>query len=90
MKVRAIKNGFYGGKYRYIGDVFTIVPVEGVAGPDKHRTKKVFTVEQQFSSSWMEKIDGKKVNAPIDEPKAQEPPTTPAGAGSPTGDEDVI
>jgi len=89
MKVRATKNGFYGGKYRYIGDVFVLVPIEGVSGPDRHRSKKTFTVDQQFSDVWMEKVDGRKISAPAaDQQKQSE--SAPAGAGAPTGDEDVI
>lgn len=88
MKVRAIKNGFYGGKYRHAGEVFVLVAVEGVAGPDRHRSKKTFTVDQQFSPVWMEKVDGRKISAPAAEQKPSD--ITPAGAGAPTGDEDVI
>ena len=88
MKVRATKNGFYQNMYRYAGDVFMLVPVEGFAGVGSSRKKVIVKPEEQFADSWMEKIDSKKVSAPVQEaPKAPAPAT---GSGAPTGDDDVI
>lgn len=45
--------GFYGIKRRYPGDEFTLV-----ARKDRHG--KTVSVESQFSSKWMEKVDKRK------------------------------
>lgn len=45
--------GFYGFKRRYPGDEFTLEA-------RKDRNGKTITVEQQFSSKWMEKVDKRK------------------------------
>lgn len=91
MKVRATKPCFYQNKYRYPGDVFTLVTVQGVSGTSpKERTKKIILKpEDQFSETCMEKVDGKKVTAK-EETVTQAPPAPSVDAGNPTGDDDVI
>lgn len=88
MKVRAIKNGYYGGRYRYAGDVFTLVTVEGVGGPEKQRKRIVLKPEDQFSANWMEKLDSK---TPVKKEEVKAP-APPAGiqSGAPTGDQELI
>lgn len=63
MKVRATKPCFYQNKYRYPGDVFTLVTVQGVSGTSpKERTKKIILKpEDQFSETCMEKSMGKRL-----------------------------
>ena len=56
MKVRAIREGFYGGKTRRKGDVFLLSQVEGVSEtgkPSQKATKDA--TEAQFSKAWMVK-----------------------------------
>ena len=87
MKVRAIKNGFYGNRYRYAGDVFTLVTVEGFGGPEKQRKKIVLKPEDQFSPNWMEKIDAKKT---VVNQEKETPAPVQTQQGAPTGDQELI
>lgn len=66
LRVRATKLGFYGGKRRYEGDVFELID-------RPHRDNKTLTAEQQFSKSWMEKLDD-------DQPDPTPKPTRSAAA----------
>jgi hypothetical protein len=53
MKVRATKVGYYGMSLRRAGTVFNLAPVKGLDASGKPVT---YSVEQQFSHRWMEKI----------------------------------
>ena len=64
MKVRATQLGFYNQIRRRVGDVFILRAKDGmVASPGGNGfVKKKFTVQDQFSSLWMEKVsDNTKV-----------------------------
>ena len=59
MKVRALGAsdmwvGFYNHVRRRGGDVFTLIPQEGL---DKDGKPKTITPDQQFSKRWMERVD---------------------------------
>lgn len=82
MRVMATRPGFYAGQYRYVGDVFTLVPYE-TKGKDKK--KVIISVDQIFSDNWMKKMDA---NKPVTSTEPKE--LQPLGNLAPTGDEDVI
>lgn len=50
MKVRATRLGFYGDKRRRPGEIFEL--------RDRERRGKPYPAEEQFSKSWMERMDG--------------------------------
>jgi len=56
MKVKAIREGFYGGKIRRSGDVFILSQIEVVSesGKTDQKASKEAT-EAQFSKAWMVK-----------------------------------
>ena len=56
MKVKATREGFYGGKTRRKGDVFILSQVEALSesGKPSQRASKEAT-EAQFSKAWMVK-----------------------------------
>lgn len=59
MKVRAIRQGYHDNKRRREGDEFELKPIKGYGFDDKGvKIEKEFSVEQQFSEKWMEKIEG--------------------------------
>lgn len=71
MKVKATKLGYYDLKRRKEGVEFELVPVKGKVW-DKSRqalVSKVLSPEDQFSPSWMEKVD--------EEPKPRRKPSAP-------------
>ena len=71
MRVRAKLPGYYDHVRRRPGDEFTLRVIKGhIQGPDGKLSPKVFSVDEQFSSIWMEKIDGK--SAPKDESEDQD------------------
>ncbi len=59
MKVRAIKDGYYGHKRRRVGAVFMLAPITRMREDKKTGAMKEVTIspEQQFSTRWMEKVD---------------------------------
>lgn len=50
MRVRVLQDckGFVGGRMRYGGEEFDLVPIKGA--------KRTLTAKEQFSSDWMEEI----------------------------------
>jgi hypothetical protein len=92
MQVRAKKLGVYGARRRRPGDIFILVP----RTTQKNGKEVMVTVEQQFSSKWMEKIaqDGPvpKGAGPskVATPPSGVGPAQPAGEARPTGDQDVL
>ena len=57
MKVKAIKEGFYGGKLRRVGASFDVVKlVEIVDGKEV----TISSVEDQFSKVWMKAVAAEK------------------------------
>lgn len=57
MRVRAVKIGYYNHGRKLIGDEFELKPIKGFVKDTNHRkTPKLFTVEDQFSKAWMEKV----------------------------------
>lgn len=71
MLVRAKEKGYYGMVLREPGQIFKLKPIDGVVKDFKtgKLTPKHFTVEQQFSENWMEKVN----------PKAPPPPPPKRG-----------
>lgn len=67
MRVRATALGYYGDIRRKEGDVFDLV-ARTVGDKEKRRN---LTVEQQFSETWMERID--EDGRPIKSVKKSEP-----------------
>lgn len=57
MKVRATKTGYYDHLRRREGDVFELKPIDGHKVVNNKLVKHHFTVEEQFSPNWMEKVD---------------------------------
>lgn len=62
MKVRAIEKGYYGMDRIKPGEIFHLVPVKGKkliknAMGREELVPHVFSVEEQFSSKWMEKVE---------------------------------
>lgn len=55
MKVEATKKGFFNKKLIREGEVFEINPIEVGEG----KKKKAYSVDDQFSESWMKKVDGR-------------------------------
>lgn len=49
MKVRATRLGYYGDRRRKPGEVFEL--------RDRERRGKPYPAEEQFSATWMEKLD---------------------------------
>lgn len=60
MKVQALDNGFYVDQRIRKGDIFELVAREGVQRNPKtgKLEPRKFTAEEQFSESWMRKLDG--------------------------------
>jgi hypothetical protein len=60
MKVRAIELGYYGHKRRQPGAEFVLEPLKRIRKDAKTGLMKeiLITPEQQFSSRWMERVDG--------------------------------
>lgn len=56
MKVKAKKDGFYGGKFRKEGDEFTLTAITEVAGEKLSAAKSKESIEKQFSKQWMIKL----------------------------------
>jgi hypothetical protein len=56
MKVRALRIGYYDHVRRREGDVFELKPVKGHKREGGKLVPHVFTVEEQFSHVWMEKV----------------------------------
>lgn len=50
MRVRATQTGYYGHKRRKAGEQFELTPL-------KNKDGSVTSVEQQFSSKWMEAVE---------------------------------
>lgn len=70
MKVKAMKPGYHNHRLRKEGEVFDLVPIEGLSND---RKKKIFQSEEQFSEAWMQKLDAKSVAKRAKEaPKAEE------------------
>lgn len=110
IRVRATKDGYYGDARRRAGDVFTLVPIEGTfhekvldaAGDPKRdaggyvytEVEKTLSAEDQFSSKWMEKVDGstpEKTTTGKDKLRQQHDEEMKARrAPSGTGDADVL
>ena len=63
MKVRTLKPGYHDNKLRTVGEIFELKAFEGLSSGGK---TKIFSIEDQFSSKWMEKADGRRK---IGEPK---------------------
>lgn len=73
MKVRATRDGYYNHIRRRTGDVFELVPTERIINFFKDHTlrekvrlnpmatwpKETVSPKDQFSESWMEKVDSK-------------------------------
>lgn len=83
MKVRATQTGYYNLERRREGDEFVLSPIEG----KNHKGEKVvFTPEQQFAPSWMEKVEKPAAKAaapaPSESPKSK--------SGQPSGAAAVI
>lgn len=62
MLVRATQKGYYNLKRIKEGEIFELVPIEGLYKDDSKPgeakpVKKTWTPEEQFSSKWMEKVD---------------------------------
>lgn len=55
MKVKALKDGFYGDRIQRKGSVFILAPRK-TKGVDEKGKPVVLSVDQQFSSKWMEKV----------------------------------
>lgn len=76
MKVKAIKDVYYDNKRWKKGSVFELREIKGLK--QNRETRKLephtFTVEEQFSSSTMEALDG---NAPIAKAKVAPKVRTP-------------
>lgn len=78
MQVRAKRLGFYGSRKR-AGEVFELVEVKGFkqVGRSKKLEPVVLSPEQQFSSDWMEKVEG---GEPAPKPEPQVSDKKPFGA----------
>lgn len=67
MLVRATEKGYYGTVLREPGQIFRLKQIEGLSQVETKNAagkvikvetvKKTFTVEEQFSERWMEKIE---------------------------------
>lgn len=58
MQVKALQTGYYGLKMYRPGEVFTLVEVHGHKQDAMGKLHKTtFSVDQQFSKHWMEKVD---------------------------------
>ncbi len=83
MKVKATALGYYGDIRRKEGDEFVLV-TRTVGDKDHRRT---LTAEQQFSATWMERLDGpaptKQQAAPTPEPIQDAPPAHPRAMDRP-------
>lgn len=55
MQVKAIREGYHNHRYRKVGEVFNLEPIDGL---DVKGNPKKFSAEQQFSERWMERLDG--------------------------------
>lgn len=78
MKVRAIKEVYYDNKRRKKGSVFELREIKGLKMEKMTRklVPHVFTVEEQFSESTMERLDGDApIGKPVAAPKVRTPKT---------------
>lgn len=71
LRVQATRNGYYGNIRRYEGEVFFLVPKKGKRRDPKTGKERevVYSPEDQFSESWMEKVGDGEVK-PLPEKKA--------------------
>lgn len=67
MKVRAKQLGFYNHTKRKEGVVFELEPIDGL---DPNGKPKHFSVEDQFSEAWMERVED---DVPISKPGKKQP-----------------
>jgi hypothetical protein len=56
MKVRVLKAGFIYGSLRRPGETLTLKQVEHSTEKGENGKPLIISVEQQFSSKWMEKV----------------------------------
>ena len=96
MKVRATQTGFIYNKLRIPdtkSEEFELVDVKHSVAKDDQGNPVIITVEQQFSSNWMEKLEEDKPRAkPGPKPKAKRGPKPKVnleeGSSSPMSESD--
>lgn len=64
MLVKAIRPGYYDLKRRREGDVFELKEIKGFKRVGEKLEKYTITPEQQFTDTWMEKVDGDEDERP--------------------------